>query len=332
MRSQLRTLPRWLWLVALFWLALGLLVSLTLEQRMLRPRGQRVTLEMRVAENGGFTPASLRARAGQPLLLHFQSSDVAHGLAIGPGLGIDLGIIPAGESRSIALTIDEPGVYTFYCNLWCSPEHWRMRGVIEVVDDDNRIPPAPPDPAIAGLTAAGVDIDASHAMEHAELAALAPTPLPAPDPAALAALTMPPVVDSPEWQRTHALADALAAWEAANPAQPAATVAGATVAWWTQQRQPADLARTVDLYAKNCAACHGAQGEGNGPAAAYAPSAPVAFTENALFPMRNDVLYAKIRRGGMGTGMPNFGTLFTPQETWNLVDYLWVLANEENLR
>ena len=41
---------------------------------------------------------------------------------------------------------------------------------------------------------------------------------------------------------------------------------------------------------------------------------------------RSDVLYAKIRRGGMGTGMPNFGTLFTPEETWALVDYLWRLA------
>jgi len=42
--------------------------------------------------------------------------------------------------------------------------------------------------------------------------------------------------------------------------------------------------------------------------------------------MRSDVLYAKIRRGGMGTDMPNFGTLFTPEETWALVDYLWTLT------
>jgi mono/diheme cytochrome c family protein len=41
-----------------------------------------------------------------------------------------------------------------------------------------------------------------------------------------------------------------------------------------------------------------------------------------MFTRRDDVLYAKIRRGGMGTDMPNFGTLFTPDETWALVDYL----------
>ena len=37
---------------------------------------------------------------------------------------------------------------------------------------------------------------------------------------------------------------------------------------------------------------------------------------------RGDVLYAKIGRGGMGTDMPNFGTLFTLNETWALVEYL----------
>jgi hypothetical protein len=30
----------------------------------------------------------------------------------------------------------------------------------------------------------------------------------------------------------------------------------------------------------------------------------------------------------MGTGMPNFGTLFSPEETWALVDHLWRLALE----
>jgi mono/diheme cytochrome c family protein len=44
---------------------------------------------------------------------------------------------------------------------------------------------------------------------------------------------------------------------------------------------------------------------------------------------RSDVLYAKIRRGGMGTGMPNFGTLFTTEETWALVDYLRTFSSAD---
>lgn len=61
-------------------------------------------------------------------------------------------------------------------------------------------------------------------------------------------------------------------------------------------------------------------------AASLAPTPPASFTATALLEGRSDVLYAKIRRGGMGTGMPNFGALFTPEETWALVDYLWLLA------
>ena len=28
----------------------------------------------------------------------------------------------------------------------------------------------------------------------------------------------------------------------------------------------------------------------------------------------------------MGTGMPSFGPIFTPEETWALVDYLWTFV------
>ena len=37
----------------------------------------------------------------------------------------------------------------------------------------------------------------------------------------------------------------------------------------------------------------------------------------------SQIYYAKIQRGGMGTGMPYWGTIFTEEETWSIVDYLW---------
>jgi high-affinity iron transporter len=84
-------------------------------------------------------------------------------------------------------------------------------------------------------------------------------------------------------------------------------------------------------YEQNCAACHGQYGNGDGPAAALTIADPVAFADvSYMFHMRSDVLYAKIRRGGMGTDMPNFGTIFTTEETWALVDYLWSLSLEAN--
>jgi len=35
------------------------------------------------------------------------------------------------------------------------------------------------------------------------------------------------------------------------------------------------------------------------------------------------LLYGKIARGGMGSGMPNWGTVFSEEQIWSLVDYLW---------
>jgi hypothetical protein len=40
----------------------------------------------------------------------------------------------------------------------------------------------------------------------------------------------------------------------------------------------------------------------------------------------SDIFYAKLRRGGMGTGMPSFGAILTPDETWSLVYYLWTFV------
>jgi hypothetical protein len=37
------------------------------------------------------------------------------------------------------------------------------------------------------------------------------------------------------------------------------------------------------------------------------------------------LLQGKIIRGGMGTGMPYWGPIFTEEQTWDLVAYLWSL-------
>lgn len=311
----------------LIFLLLALLVSLNLGQRAERRRGQTVDIDMAIAEQGGFTPAALRIRAGEPVTLRFHGGDVAHAIAIGPGLGLDLGVIAPGETREITTSFAEPGVYTFYCNLWCSPEHWRMRGVIDVVDAGGSIPPAASDPVIAALIAAGIDIDAAHQAGHAGAASpFSPALLTAPPPD----LARPSALAAADWQRTLAPADAFAILGRAYPSQPETAIAATAAAWWVESsRSNPDLARAADLYAKNCASCHGANGQGDGMAAALATTAPVAFTAANLAERRSDVLYAKIRRGGMGTGMPNFGTVFTPQETWALVDYIWLLAFED---
>ncbi len=312
----------------MLFLAVAIVVSFNLDQRLTRQRGQIVDIEMLVAEQGGFAPAGVRVRAGEPVRFRLHGGDVAHAVAFGPGLGVETGVIAPGERHEVTLTFDRPGVYTYYCNLWCSKEHWRMRGVIEVVDDAGRIPPAPPDPVIAALAAEGVDLDGAHGAAHASPRSLE---IPAADAALLARLDVPEHLRTTEWRRTHSLADAIAALADANPGRAAGEVVPAAAALWLENRAAGATVAIGDLYAKNCAACHGARGAGDGPAAVDAATTPAAFTLATLADRRSDVLYAKIRRGGMGTGMPNFGTLLAPVETWSLVDYLWVLALDGDL-
>ena len=89
------------------------------------------------------------------------------------------------------------------------------------------------------------------------------------------------------------------------------------------------------LYAANCAACHGERGDGRGVmalalAASLPPSAdherarPAAFTDaQVILGASSALLAGKILRGGMGSGMPNWGTVLTDEQVWALVDYLW---------
>jgi mono/diheme cytochrome c family protein len=58
---------------------------------------------------------------------------------------------------------------------------------------------------------------------------------------------------------------------------------------------------------------------------------PTAFDDpRTMLGGSGEIYYAKLRRGGMGTGMPGFGPLLTPEETWMLVDYLWTFVFERD--
>ncbi len=290
-----------------------------------------IDIRASVAGDGGFSPDAVRVAAGETVTLRFASTDVTHGVAMGPGLGIDLGPVDPGRVKEVTLTFDRPGTYTFYCTTWCSADHWRMRGTIEVIDPANPglVVPAQPDPVIAALIAEGIDIDSMATLMPEHGAAVVSELLPSVErgAAVVARLTVPDEIQNLDWQRTHTPRQAVERLAVANPTATEADLRDAVAYLWTQNRSGADLARAQQLYNQNCAACHGQYGGGDGPAADTTAEDPVAFNDvGAMFDKRSDVLYAKIRRGGMGTDMPNFGTVFTPEETWALVEYLWSLS------
>jgi len=306
-------------------------------QFVVRPRldGPRtIDISASSPENGGFQPASVTVDAGETVMLRFASNDVTHGIAIGPGLGIDLGHVDPGHVKEVTLSFAEPGTYTFYCNTWCSLDHWRMRGVVEVRDPANpsAIPARQVDTVIEALVAEGVDIDAPHG-ESPPMNDMDAMPVLPERPSAqrgrqiTPALDIPPELLDESWRRSHTLIQSVELLLRRNPQTSRNSLADAAAYLWTINTSTPTRAGAELFYSKNCAACHGQTGDGNGIVSTLIAESPVAFSDsNYLFSRRGDVLYAKIRRGGMGTDMPNFGTLITPEETWALVDYLWTLG------
>jgi mono/diheme cytochrome c family protein len=51
---------------------------------------------------------------------------------------------------------------------------------------------------------------------------------------------------------------------------------------------------------------------------------PINFTDpSSMLSASPAHLQGKIIRGGMGTGMPSWGAIFTEDQTWALISYLW---------
>ena len=286
-------------------------------------------IEVAIAESGGFQPGNIQAQVGQKVTLKFHATDTIHSIAIGPGLGVDLGDIQPGQSKEITLTFDRPGTYTYYCNRFCSVNHWRMRGVIEVRDPTNSTPVIQRDPVIDSLAAAGINIDTTQSSLIAAnvVSALYRKPSAERGRQIIQQLAVPPEMNEDNWRRTHTPQEALEVLTVANPSAANADLLDAVAFLWVGSISPDSLAQAATLFSKNCASCHGEAGGGDGLIATLTTKRPVAFNDPSLMlSLRADVLYAKIRRGGMGTDMPNFGTLITQEETWALVDYLWTLT------
>jgi len=83
----------------------------------------------------------------------------------------------------------------------------------------------------------------------------------------------------------------------------------------------AAVVRGAAIYAQNCAVCHGADGRGNGSAAASLPTKPADLTKPHLFAHNVGDLYWWVGHG-LGGVMPAFEARLTPTDRWNVIQFI----------
>lgn len=292
--------------------------------------GQTPLIHASMPESGGWSPDIIRGKAGQPLHLRFISDDVMHGFAVGQ-MDMQAVDIEPGQVSEVTLNFDKPGIYTFYCTRWCGMNHWRMRGTIEVIGETDPLP-LEPEAEIPLFVTLGLNLDAPHPAEawpNTKASAQRGMEL-------LAGTNLD--ISSSRYRSTSpaGMFQALGS-EGWNDGQRWDVVA----AIWQSNTSLEGLEEGKRLYAQNCAACHGESGSGDGVFANSLEAAgaasqldmagmqdmsmtrPIDFTRSDLLGASPALLQGKMVRGGMGTGMPMWGSIFTDEQLWNLVAYLY---------
>jgi len=285
-------------------------------------------IHARMAENGGWSPDVLQAEVGQPLHLKITSDDVVHGFAVGQMEMQSVDVLP-GKVTDIALTFDKPGIYTFYCTRWCGLNHWRMRGTIEVTGASYLLEPASA-PMYVSLN---LDIDAPHDAQS----------IPNVQPSALSGQQLAmdnSITLSHENYLTYSPYEVFDELKAQSLTE--SQLWDVVAYLWQSNTTDESLTNGQNLYAQNCAVCHGENGAGDGifaddlaqagedamqsmtGAHDMVMQAPPDFTDPIrMLGASPALLQGKILRGGMGTGMPMWGVIFTEEQIWDLISYLY---------
>lgn len=99
--------------------------------------GNQVDVRM-IAIRSRFVPDNVEAKVGDTITFHITNIEQSPGQLHGFGVGeIDInGVIDPGETKSYTVTLDKPGVFPFYCTVFCSALHQEMQGYLAVAPAD----------------------------------------------------------------------------------------------------------------------------------------------------------------------------------------------------
>ena len=93
---------------------------------------------------------------------------------------------------------------------------------------------------------------------------------------------------------------------------------------------PLDTAEGHRLFGQMCASCHGMTGAGDGSQAHTLSTAPPAIGVKSGSPELTPTLaYNVVSVGVRGTAMPAFAGALTPQQRWNVINYIYSLRGQK---
>jgi hypothetical protein len=86
------------------------------------------------------------------------------------------------------------------------------------------------------------------------------------------------------------------------------------------------ISHGAQVFADNCVPCHGSDAQGNGPAAASLPVPPANLTQQHVWMHSDGELFWWLTNGidvpPHGTVMPAWGSILSPEERWDLIDFI----------
>lgn len=85
-----------------------------------------------------------------------------------------------------------------------------------------------------------------------------------------------------------------------------------------------DRAWGMRFFNDNCASCHGTKGDGQGPRAYFINPRPASFiSDKSLRTLNRPTIYTHVAAGKLGTEMPAWRHVLTPQEMANVAEYVF---------
>lgn len=95
-----------------------------------------------------------------------------------------------------------------------------------------------------------------------------------------------------------------------------------------RRETPVLVSKGKEIYALQCATCHGATGQGNGPAAAALKPSPRDFTSGEWkFGGAPSQIFKTVSEGSPGTGMASFSSL-SIEDRWALVHFVRTFSSQ----